>query len=244
MSTDFGCSGWSVYPSALYGTQTPCYSIPAVPLVAPTGLQARAARILPRAASTSLITTQLFTLRYPLAHSGQSLSTGAKASIAIGVVLGIVLLAVLLFFFIRRYRAIRAKQLDDRSTVFSGSRFMGTTDHYDRRISAFSAPSGYYPQSEPPVIELPSPTAAMEERRPLAENQLWFPPSGRPVSPGQQQHVDGESQQPMHAEPNELVGDVNLHAHHPAFAAATGAPAPEHVEERGSVTPSGIVSPT
>lgn len=203
--------GWSVYPSNLYGTQTPCYSIPAVPLVAPTGLKARAARIWPRAAATSLITTQLFTLRYPLVHYDKSLSASEKAGIAIGIVGGVTLFAAMLFNFIRRYRAIRRKQLDDRSTIFSGPRSFGPTDLYDRRVSTFSsAPGGYYAQSEPPMAELPPPHAP---RPPLNEEQLWFP-SNAPQSSGQQPTVEEHSTQTIS---NELEGDEHLHAHHPAF---------------------------
>lgn len=188
-----------------------------MPLVAPTGLKARAGLLFRRAAVTSLITTQLFTLRYPLVHQRKSLSASAKAGVAIGAVGGAVLIAALLFIFIRRYRAVRAKQLDDRSTVFSGPRYFGPTDMYDRRVSTFSAPGGYHPQSEPPTAEYP---------------QHW----------GHAQHLS--AQQDVHAEPNELQGDEDLHAHHPAFSSsAEETNRSEHGERRPSPAPSGIISP-
>jgi len=199
-------------------------------LVAPTGLKARAARIWPRAAATSLIKTQLFTLRYPLVHYEKSLSASEKAGIAIGVVGGVILFAAMLFIFIRRYRAIRRKQLDDRSTIFSGPRSFGPTDPYDRRVSTFSsAPGGYYAQSEPPMAELPPPHAP---RSPLNEEQLWFP-SNVPQSSVQQ---PGLEQQGTHTVTNELEGDEHLHAHHPAFGSPVEETKPAEQED-GRVSP-------
>lgn len=235
--TNLDIRGWSVYPSALYGTQTPCYSIPAVPLVAPTGLKARSARILPRAAATNLITTQLFTLQYPLVHYKKSLSASEKAGIAVGVVGGVALFAAMFFIFIRRYRAIRTRRLNDHSTVFSGPRSFGQPDLYDRRVSTFSsAPGGYYPHSEPPMNELP-PHGPLGERPPLNDEQLWFPSNAQQSSV---QHP-GVGQQGARADPNELEGDENLHAHHPAFGSSVEETKPaEHHDGRVSPTPSGI----
>lgn len=218
MSVNSRCRGWSVYPSALYGTQTPCFTVPRVPLVAPTGLSARAEPILPRAAATSVITTQLFSLRYPLAQQDKSLSTGAIVGIAAGAAAGVILLGVAVFFFIRRYRAIRQKQLQEKSSPFGDTRFLGP-DHYDRRVSVISAaPGGYYPQGEPFPNELPD-TAT---HPPLIEHDIWYPQAQAPISPMVQQ--TGRAQLPAYTAPNELPGDENIHAHHPAFGASTADP--------------------
>lgn len=201
-------------------------------------MKARAERIWPRAAATSLITTQFFTQRYPLVHYEKSLSAGEKAGIAIGVVGGVALFAAMFFIFIRRYRAIRKKQLDDRATIFHGPRDFGPTDMYDRRMSAFSsAPGGYYAQSEPPMAELPPPHAP---RPPLEEDQLWFPPN----APQSSVQHSGADQQGTNTISNELEGDEHLHAHHPAFGSSEEETKPvEHDDGRVSPIQPGMSSP-
>ena len=225
MSANSRYSGWSVLPSALYGTQTPCFTVPEVPLVAPTSLQARAASLVPRAASTSVITSQLFSQRYPLAEQNTSLSTGAIVGVAVGSTVGFFLLVLFLVFFIRRYRAIRKKQLEDTSTQFSGTRFIGP-DPFDRRVSVISqAPGGYYPQGEPSPNELPDSAS----HPPVAEREIWFPQAQAPISPMVNQHGGGQGQLPVYAAPNELPGDEHILAHHPAFGVMPNAtPSSQH----------------
>lgn len=132
--------------------------------------------------------------------------------------------------FMRRYRAIRRKQFDDRSTIFSGPRSFGPTDLYERRVSTFSsAPDGYYAQAEPPMTELPPPPGP---RPPLEEGQLWFPMNAAQSS-GEQRAVEEHG---THTVSNELEGDENLHAHHPAFGSPVEETKPPE-DEDGRVSP-------
>ena len=233
ITADSVCRGWSIYPSALHGTQTPCYTVPRVPLVAPTGLKARAAHVLPRAASTSLIRTQIFTQSYPLVQQAKKLSSGAIAGATVGAVAGAILLTILLAFFIRRYRAIRKKQLGDNSTVFSGTTMVGT-DQYDRRTSVLSSPDGYNPHGE----LSPNPLPNSATRPPLAEHQIWFPQNGTPVSPLAKLNGSGGTQLPVYSEPTELPGDEHLHVHHPAFGASTDeSPKPQAEDQQEKESP-------
>ena len=243
-SADCICSGWSVYTAALYGQQTPCYSVPPVPLLAPTARKAkRLAFLSARAASTTTVTNQIYTLRYPLVPHGSSLSVGAKAGIAVGAVAGAAILAVLLFFFIRHQRArAHARQFNDASTVFSGPSFMGPAEKNHRQ--SFMAPnSGYHPNQHP-RMELPSPIEGPVEQPPLQHNEMWFPNS-QPVPIIQQPHPHmQQQQQPTPFAPTELPGSTHIHEHHPAFEPSPGpAPVPSPVETRVSPTTPNIVSP-
>ena len=236
--------GWSVYTAALYGQQTPCYSVPLVPLVAPTSRNAkRLAFLHARAPTTSTITNQVYTLRYPLEPSGSSLSAGAKAGIGVGSAAGAVILGILLFFIIRQQRArARARQFNDASTVFSGPSFMGPTEKNHRQ--SFMAPSTGYHQNQNPRMELPSPIEAPGEHPPM-QQETWFPHNQTvPVLQQPQPHILQQQQQSTPFEPTELPGSTHINEHHPAYGPSPPPPqVPSPVETRVSPTTPRIVSP-
>lgn len=179
-----------------------------------------------RAAATSLITTQLFTLRYPLSRSSSQLSTGVIVGISIGAAAAVILSMIGFAFFIRRYRKIRQKQMQEANPTYNDQQFMGSD--YDRRFSVVSADPYYAADAlrQNPINELPDSAT----HPPLAENQLWFPQNGTTQSPVVQQL---EARVPESALPTELPGDANMHAHHPAFGDAPNpTPPPEPQEEK------------
>ena len=183
-------------------------------------------------ASTSIITTQLFSLRYPLkTHHG--LSARTKGGIATGVIIGVLIFGGVAFYFIRRRRSAK-RDLDDRSTVAPS--FVGPMDQFNRRSGAFSDGGTYIPPasygwhpSEQPISELPSPTAA-EPRTPLPQSELWFPPQEKKEEP-----------------PMELPGDTHLNQHHPAYSSGAGtmdsAGVPRPASGGVPGTPTDVVSP-
>lgn len=114
-------------------------------------------------------------------------------------------------------------------------------DKYDRRSGVFTAGatynggqvpiSPYYPQSEH-ISELPSPTD--DERPPLPQNALWFPPG------------DGPPQAKSPEPPVEMPGDTHIDQHHPAYSNdvtmdSAGLPNPESDDVPD--TPIQLVSP-
>lgn len=226
--TDHNCRGWSVYTAALYGQQTPCYSVPPVPLVAPTGTTGqrlrRLLRIAPRAASTTTITNQIYTMRYPLIPSGTLLSVGAKVGIAVGAAAGAVIIGVLLYFLIRHQRArSRARQFNDASTVFSGPSLIGGDKSHRQ---SFMAPSTGYHQGQHPINELPSPLEAPGEHPQLTHNQLWLSNQAQQHVPTLQSppnpHLPAvQPLSPLQAEPTELHGSTHINEHHPAYERGT-----------------------
>lgn len=202
-------------PSALYGSQTPCYTTPSISLSGP--LTARALE----PAATTIVTDRLYSLRYPLKTS-KRLSTGAIVGIAVGGAAGFLILVLLLFFFIRRRRARKNAE----KQAITGPSFTGPMDRADRRSYIYT-PGGPLPPGSVPISpyqpselisELPSP--AVGERPALPQNELWFTPGGAPPQP--------KIEEP----PVEMPGDTHLDQHHPAYSSgssmdAVGVPRPE-----------------
>ncbi|MCJ1460375.1 hypothetical protein MMC28_010755 [Mycoblastus sanguinarius] len=184
-------SGWSIYSSTLAG-QTPCYTVPPLPLVPPT-LTSGAST-----ASVSVIDTQLFSLKYALEpKTSSSLGTGAIAGIAVGGAAGIALVATALLFLFRKRRARAQAAAESESTM------VGTE-------SSFGGPLKRGPISHDPnsshgaVSELPSPTHS-----PNPEQGTWgsLPTPTSPKVPPAELAVP----------PSELAGSTFIHEHHPAY---------------------------
>ena len=213
--------GWSIYTSTLAAGETPCFTSQPYALIGPS----LAARAPASAASTSLITTQLFSLKYTL-HPKSSLSRGAKAGIAIAVVvLGISLVLVALFV-IRRHRARKAALRDPTAVL-------------DRKSSLYRPPTRDQSMG---VAELPSPTYTDAR----TEQPVYF------ASPPPIESEPVLAAPPL--PPAELVGDTFMHEHHPAHnpeepreGDAFQVPTPNSEGSRGSARDdqrfSGIVSP-
>ena len=210
--------GWSVLPSALYGSQIPCYTTPSTPLAGPITARALGP------AATSVVTDRTYSLRYPLQKSSR-LSTGAIVGIAVGGAAGIIIIVCLLFIFVRRHRARRSAE----KQAITGPSFSGPMDKADRRSYIYTTggplPPGSVPispyQPSEYISELPSP--AVGERPPIPQHELWFTPGGEPPQP--------KPEEPP-APPAEMPGDTHLDQHHPAYNSgstmdAVGVPRPE-----------------
>jgi hypothetical protein len=112
-TTDGACcpSGWALLPTPLFPDMTPCYTTPALPLVPPTPTGSAST-------SPTIVSTQLFTLRYPLINNTTTsgISNGAIAGIIVGsiAIAGIILTALLLW---RRANARRKADDLSKATV-------------------------------------------------------------------------------------------------------------------------------
>ena len=110
--------------------------------------------------NVSVISAQLFTLKYALEPGSSGLTTGAKAGIAGGIVAGSLIFAVLLFLFIRHHRAARARELAETRAAVEAME----TDK--KRFSALPAEPPEFtelPTQNVPMHELPTPTAIAHE---------------------------------------------------------------------------------
>lgn len=224
--------GWAIYTEA-FASQTPCYSTAPLPLLGPRITS------LPPGASVSSITTKIFTLKYPLAtRSNGGLSTGAKAAIAIGVVVSALAGMVLCSIFLLRRRqaspngpmATRAfsifrRQKVRRAAAAAEAKAATTADNRAstmspniaplENLSELASPSGLAPTILPP----PLPAAVVPTELPAA-----VPP------------------------PEELPGSTYLHEHHPAYGFAPAERQREREEWRPvfagqGVSPEEVVSP-
>lgn len=151
----------------------------------------------------SVITSQLFSLKYTLASKTSSqIGTGAIAGIAVGgaVAIGLILAAIIML--IRRRRA-KARSEREAATMKSP------------RANTFEADSSHIGS---PMTELPSP---------------GFPPPGRraplswaghePLTPVTPSQPEGgaelpAAETPPKSPPVELTGDTFLNEHHPAHS--------------------------
>ena len=233
LKTNKSTSGWSIYTSAFAG-QTPCYTTPPLPLVPPTATASNGALV-------SVISNQLFALRYDLAQPKGGLSGGAKAGIAIGVIAGVVFFAALAFCIVRARK---------RRTQAAGSNFdqrtVGDESMADERKSTtFSnrasnnGPGDY-------ASELASPSAPAR-----SERNMWLSNATSPQS------MTATTATQLPSPPNELPGSTFIHEHHPAYGAGyapgdgTGVPgeAYYHTSFNGNnpseaaQTPSVVISP-
>lgn len=213
--TDYRSSGWSIYATAFAG-QTPCYSTPPLPLIAPT------ASPNPANASISVISTKVFTLPYALAPPsiGPALSAGAKAGIAIGALVGALAAVAIGFFVLLRRRRNKASANDEFGP--------GATPTGNRDSAAFSN------RTAPPehISELPSPG-------PNDGRSSWFPQAMVPPPPLSPTPSELPAQPP-----EELPGSTYMHEHHPAYSPVTerGEPFRPPVT-RASWAPEQLVSP-
>ena len=176
-------NGWGVFTSTIAG-QWPCFTTPALPLAAP--------RTTGSGPAPTVISSQLFTLRYVLEPSQQSLSTATQAGIGVGVAAGSLLLAFIAMFIIRRRRQALAR----RAATIPRSPYEAPQDFSPKTpASQFTFGQSLAPSTPATTIrpELPSPPPAISpSRSTFPQNQV-----NTPVT--------------------ELPGSTFLHEHHPAF---------------------------
>ena len=211
-------SGWSVYSSTIAG-HIPCYTTPALPLVAPSVPAAAAG-----APSPSIISNQLFTLRYPLAQSSSALSSGAIAGIAVGAIAGAALLALAMFFLVRRRRshasAIRAATVRSRhARELEPEEFSPTTPKTPG--SGGGAPSASASGAGDGVSRSATTRTAGADPVSAHPSELPSPPSASPTNRSQWGGGGGAT-----TPATELPGSTFLHEHHPALAGASGTASP------------------
>ncbi|KAL9608075.1 MAG: hypothetical protein Q9167_007062 [Letrouitia subvulpina] len=141
-------SGWSIFTSPIAG-QTPCYSVPTVPIIppsstAPGNQKKRAQRV------DIVVTSELYTLKYPLRRSPR-LPPRAIAGIAVGGVLALILIFALTALSIRVYRkrkdekARKRNSREGESNIWSSGYNTNNGDGFsyfsaagDKRRSTFS----------------------------------------------------------------------------------------------------------
>ena len=198
-------SGWSVYTSTI-ASQTPCYTAPSLPLVAPTS------SVPSNSPTPSIVSAQLFSLRYTLAQPSNALSNGARTGVIVGSIFGALLLAAAIFLFIR-YRRRRAQAIRDATMPRSA---------YD--------PQTYASQKSLPM----SPHSAFSRGGTISSTRTGIGttiselPSPPPISPSVSVWPGGTLPSTTSTPPPpamELPGSTFIHEHHPAF----GASSPERV---------------
>ena len=208
-TTSWACCplGWSIYTSDIAG-QTPCYTTPSIPIAAPSS------SVPSNSPTPSIISTQLFTLRYDLGSPETSLSNGAKAGIIVGSIFGALLLALAIVVLVRRWQ--RHRQAIRDATM----------------PRSFFDPQDYASQKSPPM----SPQTAFSRARTISSPQTVTgsvipelpspPPPTSAVSPNGQNWPTGALPPPaISSTPPppamELPGSTFIHEHHPAFASSS-----------------------
>ena len=188
---DISSSGWSVYTSALAG-ETPCYITSSLAVQYPNATSSASA------APVSMISNEVFTLRYTLTPQRQSaISLGAKVGIAVGAAGGGALALLALAIFIRKRRAQKRAEREEANMPKPESANM-----YQRGFIG----------SQGAVSELPSPQTIRPPTPPLPENAMWFTmPLGS--------HAPGRAMTPM-----ELAGSTYINEHHPAYGVSPVTP--------------------
>ena len=174
--------GYQVYSTTL-GEETPCFSTPTVTYEPGTS---------PTATLVTLINHKVFTRMYTLDPSithNSELSAGAIAGIAVGSVIGLILIAFA-FIMLRRLRHRRIENEDKQSRVWGQEMeepVLGSADGISPRgnpTSPVSAGSGWQMrQSNPPTYE----------------------------------DVNEQPNSEKGTGPQELPGSLFMHQHHPAF---------------------------
>lgn len=179
-------SGWAIHTSSI-GNQIPCVSILRTPLAAPsiTGMRKRAP-------VSVVVTTQLYTLKYALEPKKGGLSIGAKAGIAVGVVLAAIFGALTIGLIIQK-RKLKNQGLKEGAVIGDGS-YYGSK----RYSHAGSHPSHF--------SELPSPSA-MPPGIPVGGG-FWIPPPAPERIP---------TPPPPPIPIQELPASTHMNEHHPAF---------------------------
>lgn len=189
-SADIPSSGWSVYTSALAG-ETPCYTTSNVAVQSPN------ATLTASGASVSIISSEVFTLRYALTPQQSALSLGAKIGVAVGAAGGAALALLALAIFIRKRRAQKRAEREEANMPKPESGNM-----YQRG----------YNGSQAGVSELPSPQTIRPPTPPLPDNAMWF---NMPLG----SHAPGRAMTPT-----ELMGSTYINEHHPAYGVSPVTP--------------------
>ena len=224
VTTSSACcpSGWLVYTTALYAGQTPCYSAPG---------EALAAASLPALsqATPSILTTELFTLRYDLAPpSSPRLSSGAIGGIAVGGVAGSLGLGALVLFLRRKLQKRAARRRDASIVQRSPTDTAAPMTHTLRSTDHFPFVGGGSSAGTPslaPTTPRSKHSAAGGILEPHARPELPSLPMGGATWP---RGIPGPGglQPETPRTPVEMPGSSFLHEHHPVFDAggASGQP--------------------
>ncbi|KAL9050175.1 MAG: hypothetical protein Q9206_005195 [Seirophora lacunosa] len=200
--------GWSIHTSSI-GNQIPCVSTLSTPLAAPSvaGPRKRTlANLRKRAPVSVVVTSQVYTLKYPLKTKKGGLSIGAKAGIGVGVGLAAVFGALFIALIIHK-RKLRSRGIRE-GTIIGGGKYYGSA-----RSDTFSHVGSHHP-SNPGDL----PTSSSMRHMPVGGG-FWLPPTtpDRPPTPP-----------PAPVFIQELPASTHMHEHHPMFQS------PEHGSEHGS----------
>lgn len=167
----------------------PCVSTLTTPLAAPsaTGLRKRAS-------VNVVVTSQLYTLKYPLKPQKNGLSSGTKAGIGIGIVVAAIFGAMLVSLIIRK-RKLRSQRIKEGTIIGDGTYYGPPRSDTFSNIGSHTSHPGDLPS---PVIMRQMPIGA----------GFWIPPTApeRPPTPP-----------PPPVPMQELPADTHIHEHHPAF---------------------------
>ena len=176
-------NGWGVYTNTLAG-QLPCFTTPALPLVAPSTTG--------NGPAPTVISSQLFTLRYMLEPAQSTLSSGVQAGIGIGAAAGALSIASIALFVIRRRRQALARRA---ATI---------------PRSIYEAPKEFSPQTPASAFTFGQSVATTTPSTPI-RSELPSPPP--PVSPSRSMFHQNQVSTPV----MELPGSTFIHEHHPAY---------------------------
>ncbi|KAL8698190.1 MAG: hypothetical protein Q9201_006714, partial [Fulgogasparrea decipioides] len=210
--------GWSIFTSSI-GKEVPCVSTLTSPLAAPsaTGLRKRAP-------VSVIVTTQLYTLKYAMKPKKASLSVGAKAGIAVGVILTFIFGALLVAFVMHK-RRLRNHRLTE-------GKLIGGESYYGSQRSRT-----YSRSSHPAHMSERQGSAATPQGIPVAGG-FWIPPPAPEPPP---------TTPPPPIPIQELPASTYMHEHHPAFQSSEDAPEPPLVQVLNSPEepqiPAALVSP-
>ncbi|KAI4147288.1 MAG: hypothetical protein LQ340_005631 [Diploschistes diacapsis] len=176
-------NGWGVYTRSIAG-QLPCFTTPAIPL-APPGTSGSGP-------APTVISSQLFTLRYTLEPTQSTLSPGAQAGIGVGAAAGALSIASVALLMIRRRRQAYARRA---ATI---------------PRSPYEAPQDFSPKTPASGTTFGHPFAPATPQTPI-RSELPSPPP---------QHSPSRSvfrPAPISASVTELPGSTFLHEHHPVY---------------------------
>ena len=174
------CSGWEIYFTDLYDGETPCYTMPATTNVPGSS---------PTVSGITIITEHVFTQKFNLVATPpkNGLSGGAKAGIAVGIVLVVMGLGGgTIVLWLRRRKSLR----EIRAPVAPAPE----TEKKHELQSPISA-------HELPSPGLHEPPQLLAHPLPLSSHRV---PEYQPLDVPQKP-------------PQELPGSYFIHQHHPAF---------------------------
>src|SRR3954447_8940410 len=175
--------GWQIYFSTI-GAKKPCYTMPSQ-----TFVPAMSATI----SGITVISEHIFTRKYELTTSANlgGLATGAKAGIAIGVCAGALMLAGVVLFLLRRWRA--------RHTTVTNR-----NNNMIERSFSLTFPPGPQELASPEGVGHSPGSARID-----SQMSSGSPPAYNMSIP---RAVSGK----VHP-PQELPGSTFIHEHHPAY---------------------------